>query len=394
MQTFRNAFNFLKKIWSIIMGAFPSAILFMGSDRHKHPVPKKPPPPPPKKPRILFLVKQRQLGPYSYSHGASGLLNSARFVTTMLERLGFDAKLVTCVDGNSVDKEVFDFKADIVFVEAYWVTPAKFAELQKLHPRVKFLVRNHSKPPFLATEGIAFEWTLAYMKQGVAVAFNSTESCVAFRNLATSHGIDGSLSLWLPNYYAYAEFEPARGKKAGTIDIGCFGAVRPLKNHVSQAFAAIEVADGRGEELRFHINATRIEGNGADNVLKSLRAMFAGTRHKLIEHGWLEHADFLKLMQLMNACMQVSFTETFNVVSADAVIMNVPVVGSPEIDWLHGFVKANPNDIEGICYALSCALTPNHEEKHKGLRMQRESLIEFNDVSESVWLDYLLPQNS
>lgn len=382
--------KFLKKTWSQIMGAFPAGVLILlNSNNHK---PKKhlPPPPPPKaKPKLLFLVKQRQVGPYSYSHGASGLYNSARFVVMMLAKEDFAVDIVTCVDGNSIDKEVHDRRPDIVFVEAYWVTPAKFAELQKLHPKVKFVVRNHSKPPFLATEGVAFKWTLEYLRQGVAVAFNSWEATAAFDALARIHGLSANDVICLPNYYAFDDFEAPRGKKPGFIDVGCFGAIRPLKNHVNQAFAALRVAADKNETLRFHVNATRIEGNGADNVLKSLRAMFEGSPHTLVEHPWLDHADFLLLMQKMNACMQVSYTETFNVVSADAVVMNVPVVRSPEIDWLRGFPEADPNDIDSIVASLNDALTTNNEARHASLRKQRESLTAFNESSADIWYDWL-----
>lgn len=74
----------------------------------------------------------------------------------------------------------------------------------------------------------------------------------------------------------------------GAIDIGCFGAVRPLKNQLMQAIAAISFARSRGLHLRFHMNGTRIEGGGP--VLKNITAMFARSPDaELVLHPWFDH---------------------------------------------------------------------------------------------------------
>jgi hypothetical protein len=70
----------------------------------------------------------------------------------------------------------------------------------------------------------------------------------------------------------------------GTINIGCFGAIRPMKNHLMQAVAAIEFAEKNNLILRFHINAGRIESNGS-NSLKNVKSLFGHIpKHHLIEH--------------------------------------------------------------------------------------------------------------
>ena len=120
-----------------------------------------------------------------------------------------------------------------------------------------------------------------------------------------------------------------KNNKKDTINIAVFGAIRPLKNHLIQAISAIQFANEEGLKLYFHINGTRIENNG-DPVLKNLRELFEGQeKHELVEHCWMEHDKFVELLQSMDICMQVSFSETYNIVTADAVNGLVPVVVSP-----------------------------------------------------------------
>jgi hypothetical protein len=50
----------------------------------------------------------------------------------------------------------------------------------------------------------------------------------------------------------------------------------------------------------------------------------------------------------MDIGLQVSFSETFNIVSADFVSMGVPIVVSGEVPWAPRFIKASPTDSQAI----------------------------------------------
>lgn len=122
--------------------------------------------------KILFILKQRQMtydehcNASQYSYGLStGLKNSVTFVVNMLNRAGIESKLETAVDNNCIDRMVKAYKPTHVVIEAYWVVPEKFDILQKLHPKVKWIIRNHSEMPFLSNEGSAIGWTLEYVKR-------------------------------------------------------------------------------------------------------------------------------------------------------------------------------------------------------------------------------------
>lgn len=280
--------------------------------------------------KILFLVKTAAEYGGSVMPSKAGLRNSARFVVDAINTFpGVDAFLMFCRDGNEVNKWLHEFKPQICIIEAIWVTPHKLKELIRKYPHIRFVVRVHSKIPFLAMEGNAVEWIKEYSKHAI-VSFNHIDTGNEFEKL----GIDNT---YLPNIYPAVEHRGCReiSKRNNYFKIGCFGAIRPFKNQLAQAVAAILFAEKHRAAVHFYINYSRIEQRG-EGVLKNLRALFEGTRHRLIEVEWLDHHDFVKLISTLDLCMQVSFTETFNIVTADCIASHVPVVVSEEINWLNG----------------------------------------------------------
>src|SRR6185312_14609414 len=267
--------------------------------------------------RLLFILKNRESGSYgSWAYSpcgeslSSGLSNSVHFLVDMLNDNGIDAKVVTVKDNNDIDREVSKHKPTHVIIEAFWVVPEKFDVLKRLHPRVTWIARNHSKSEFLANEGIAFGWLMEYMKRGVKIACNSTDSFNDILILAKTLDIPRwwDAVMYLPNHYPLHRFNEWEQwffdltdyRTSARIDIGCFGAIRPLKNHMNQALAAICFADSIKGHLHFHVNGNRIEGSG-EQILRNLRGLFDGLpHHHLVEHVWLGHAEFKKLVGRMD----------------------------------------------------------------------------------------------
>jgi hypothetical protein len=331
--------------------------------------------------RVLFLAKKGQT--YSDNYGctyfSSGLRNSAQFVVDMLKAHRVDVKFVQVVDNNDIDREVFQFRPDVVILEALWVVPEKFEVLRKLHPGVKWVVRIHSEIPFLAQEGVAIQWIFDYLRQpNVFVGFNSSRTLEDFDHLTYSDKL-----VYLPNYFPLGHprkhFPPFRK----SVDIGCFGAIRPLKNQLIQAVAAIRYAELMDKHLRFHINSSRVE-RGQD-VLKNLRALFENTDHRLIEHKWLTHSNFVHLVAQMDVSMCVSFSESFCIVAADSVSAGVPLVCSPEIRWASQFSQVEPTSVQSIVRGLfrvtagRSLVTP----------LNRRGLENYNRQSVTTWLKFL-----
>ncbi len=297
--------------------------------------------------RILFIIKKR----LSYgSYGVSfGLVNSAKFVADHLDRLsGVEAKVVEVLDNNAINREVSLYKPTHVIVEAIWVVPEKFQVLMSLHPLVKWIVRIHSKPAFIANEGIAFKWIPEYAKlskqypKRFELSVNNAEFA---RHLRGLYGVRVTYS---PNMYSNTWRDNYRWSIPGIINIGCFGAIRPLKNHLTQAIAAIAFAKSINKILYFHINADRVEQRG-DEALKNLRNLFKSQKNAyLVEHPWMPHKKFLEVASRMDIGMQVSLSETYNIVAADFVSLGIPVLVCPDIVFVPSTYYADPTSIDSI----------------------------------------------
>ena len=328
--------------------------------------------------RILFIIKKRS------SYGVSyGLLNSCRFLCNALDTLNCDCKVVEVNDNNDIDREVTRYKPTHVFIEALWVVPSKFKQLIPLHPKVKWYVRLHSNTPFISGEGIAIEWIVEYLALGVKYP-QFKVACNAEKLINDLEGSLGVKTVYAPNVYMPkddVENASVSTHSDNTIHIGCFGAVRPLKNQLIQAMAAIAFGKKIGKQITYHINHSRVEANG-EPTLRNIQALFAVSGNKLELHEWLNWHDFIKLVRTMDLGLQVSLSETFDIVAADFVYVNVPIVGSKEIEWLSPLYQANCTDSKDIVAHLEFAW----QGKPFGIQSaNRQGLREWNDAASEAW---------
>jgi hypothetical protein len=314
-------------------------------------------------------------------------------VVDALRRHGIIADMVDVEDNNSIDAQVTLYKPTHVIIEAFWVVPEKFDVLKSLHPTVRWIVRNHSNTPFLASEGIATQWVIGYLSRGIEVMSNSPAAQADLQGIAAACGLPESLLSYGPNTY------PDSGSTAitvstplfpatGPIKIGCYGAIRPLKNQLAQAIAALIFGDAIGRVIEFHINGSRVEGEGGQG-LKNIVNLFASSSSKagtLVQDAWLPHASFITLQASMNIAMQVSFSETFNIVSADAVMSSVPLVGSADIPWLGTYAQANPNSVTSMASLMLAIWNSSQTELYLRLNQQRRDLVSYVSESTAIWV--------
>jgi hypothetical protein len=343
--------------------------------------------------KVLFILKRREdYNAVVHNHQglSTGLFNSASFVNDMLNGNGVQSKMVVVPDNNYIDREVTAYRPSHVIIEALWVTPSKFSILQKLHPSVKWIIRLHSEMPFMAGEGMAMDWIGDYIEfRNVLIGVNAPrmmrETKLFLQTKNPSKNIDDKI-LYLPNFYPQEYISKSFDKNKDTIDIGCFGAVRPLKNHLLQAFGAIEFADSIGKKLRFHVNAGRIEMQGGP-VLRNLKGVFqhlSDRGHVMINHNWTHRDEFLKLCGSMDIGLQVSYSETFNIVGADLISQGVPLVGSSEIPWAVTAFTADPTSSEDIANKLKTA----YRFPWANVKANQWSLTRYTNKTIQVWAKY------
>jgi hypothetical protein len=343
--------------------------------------------------RFLFILKRREdfTADPSYSEGgmSTGLLNSAQFVHDMLIDNGIDSAIEVVVDNNDIDRVVTAHNPTHVIIEALWVVPSKFNELCRLHPDVIWIVRTHSQTSFIANEGIAMEWLIEYAKYpNVFIGINSPEFVRDVTVILFSTGVPNPKSkvIYLPNYYPAVVRKTANHPHINELHIGCFGAIRPFKNHLAQAIAAIELADLARIPLFFHVNGNRNEQKGDANF-KNLVALFdVNPNHTLVAHDWMPHDRFVELLSTMDLGMQVSFTETFNIVAADMIMAGVPVVASPEIAWMRTGL-CSPTDILSMVQALYRTWL----RRNDNVKSNSKGLVDYVHEAEVIWMNYINP---
>jgi len=342
--------------------------------------------------RVLFILKRREdYNPIKHSPTglSTGLFNSASFVDDMLKDMGIESNMEVAIDNNCIDRLVNKHKPTHVIIEALWVVPSKFAVLCKLHPTVRWIIRLHSEMPFMAGEGMAMDWLGDYATyKNIDIGVNAPRMLDEVQTyLKIAKGWTDSQTkqrvYYMPNFYPQEYQTKTLDKNKHWVDVACFGAVRPLKNHMLQAVAALKFARHVGKQLRFHINVGRIEMKG-DPALNNLRGFFqhlSDSGHQMIGHEWRPREGFLDLCKEMDIGLQCNFSETFNIVSADLISQGVPVVGSYEIPWATRWFNARPAESNEIADTMISTYD------HPGLNvwLNQRNLTKYTNKTKKIW---------
>ena len=88
----------------------------------------------------------------------------------------------------------------------------------------------------------------------------------------------------------------------------------------------------------------------------------------------------------MDIFMAVSFSESFAICPADALVQNVPFIGSPEIKFLDSWYQVDPTDINAIAEKLEFAYDSSFIGLH---RLNEWKLNKHNEKAIEAWLKVL-----
>jgi hypothetical protein len=235
-----------------------------------------------------------------------------------------------------------------VVVSAPWIPTIEWQRMTADFPGIRFAVNCHSNVGFLQADSNGVKLVREAMEVERAtwnfrVAGNSRKFC---RWVRDAYEVPCT---YLPNlYFLNSDHAPVRPLyQGGTLRIGAFGATRPLKNFMSAAAGALEVAARLRTDLELWVSSGRAEGGLG--ILDAVRAMVNGLPHvKLVEGGWQSWPKFRMTVRHMHLLMQPSYTESFNMVTADGVAEGVPSVVSEAIDWAPDHWKASIDDVWDI----------------------------------------------
>lgn len=273
---------------------------------------------------------------------------------------------VVCDNLDQMTWAVDKYKPSRVIFQALFATANDFAVLKSKFKNIKFFFHIHSDIPFLAAEATGMARLNEAKKHGIGIIVNSQNA---------NRAIPGSW--YLPNVYNKKFQDPKEiDPKKETIDIICGGSLRQMKNQLAQAMAAIDFADRAKLKLRFHCNMSRSEGG--EEVKANLKALFhTDQKHELINIGWLEHQDFINYCRTCDIGMQVSLTESFNIVAADYIAAGIPLVGSNQIPWIEDSCSNHESMVKKLAEAFAFP-TDNVLRNSVNLR-------KYNEKSISMW---------
>jgi hypothetical protein len=337
--------------------------------------------------KILFLLKEKQ---YSMSLVSYGLMNSAIPVAEHLRSIGCHCKIVQVVDANSIDHEVHEYKPDIVILEAVWVEAEKLNELMhiKQYRHILWIVRVHSNMGFLASEPHSIRVLKEY------IALDEKRLIISFNNDGFERAIADAWDYdfsYLPNIVKIYDNESNFSEEKNHMHVGCFGALRLIKNQCFQAICAMQAANALGKKLCFHVTPHFWGDSACDPILNALRYIFQDSKHELCVHNWMPLHNFLELVKKMDLGLQLSYTESFNIVTADFVNCGKLIIVSDAISWMPPSLRVSTTDYEEVVEKIVHVYKNRNNNTTKGL--QRRYLREYNDGAKRTWDTFIRKQH-
>jgi hypothetical protein len=272
-----------------------------------------------------------------------------------------------------------------VVVSAPWIPTPKMQAMLMAFPDVHFAVNSHSNIGFLMADpsGIkllreAGELALGY--HNFSVAGNSSKFVSAWEHMYGVH------TAWLPNLY---NVETARhvGHRTpwhkGVLRLGVFGATRPLKNMVTAVGAAVELSSRLKADVEIWMSSGREEGAG--RIPSAIEELTTGLPHvKVVKSGWQSWPKFRQVVRHMHLLLQPSYTESFNMVTADGVIEGVASVVSDAIDWAPADWVANADNVDDVARVAQRLLHDTH-----AVDEGQHALRRYVHAGLAAWREYL-----
>ncbi len=271
-----------------------------------------------------------------------------------------------------------------VVISAPWIAATDIDHLAAAHPEIRFYVISHSNVGFLQADPQA----IAILKQIVDLQMSSHNifaggNCETFCEWASDAW--RVPMVWAPNLYSTSEIFAYKDRfwTPGTpLRIGIFGANRPLKNQLTAAAAAVELAVRYGTPVNLILSSGRNEGAGD----AAMNELVAGVPNlTLTRTGWLPWPKFRQLVRSVHVVLQMSYSESFNVVTADAIAEGVPVVTGSAIEWVPKHWMADPDDAIDVA-RVADTLLRDRTSPHEG----RQALYKYIEWGWVGWQRLLL----
>lgn len=330
---------------------------------------------------VLIVYKQFKFTNSAGSHAGLGVaaLNNQK----VLRALGLRVDVEPTGDAAAIVASLERHPRTHLVISAPWVPTALLSNLCAQYPETQFYVVSHSNVSFLSADrdGVKLLRDAMNLETGTH-NFHVAGNCEKFSHwLRAAFGVPCAV---MPNnYYLDSHIRPPHGHEpsTGTLRIGAFGATRTLKNLMGAAGAALEIARDLRRPLEFWISGGRVEGGEAGVVLGAVQNLLYNVPGvKLMLNTWQSWPEFRQVIGQMHLLLQPSYTESFNMVTADGVVQGVPSVVSEAIDWVPDSWKADSDDVLDIAQHGK-QLLRDRDAAREGLR----ALIRHNQSGTRSW---------
>lgn len=322
-----------------------------------------------------------------------GLGVSAMNASKTLNSLGIATEILPLKDQHDLRKNLNLAKSNgvtytHVVVSAPWIATACFQQLCAMFPHTRFAMNCHSNVGFLQADsrGIELLREGLGLEAGVSnfhVAANSERLCEFVQSAY------GDPCLYLPNLY-YLDYltrhsRPNWTQTGGTLKIGIFGATRSLKNILTAVGAALIIHRQLKAQMEIWISTGREDSGEVGRILRAAKALSGNLPGvELKSAPWCSWPQFRKIVGSMHLLLQPSYTESFNMVTADGANEGVPSVVSEAIQWAPREWRADVDDVDDVARS-GIALLHDPRASINGINALRKH----NKDSVRAWIEYL-----
>lgn len=274
-----------------------------------------------------------------------------------------------------------------VVVAAAWVPTAILSKLCDDYPDITFTMNIHSNIGFLQADANGIQ----LLREGIQLEagkpnFHVAGNCAQFvESLIEGYGAPGT---YLPNLYFLDNISQQSRPlwDGGTLRLGVFGATRWQKNFLTAVMAGIIVCRNTKAETELYINSARVDGPEVARIMSAAQNMARGIPNfRLVPVPWAPWPDFRQWVDSMHVLIQPSYTESFNLVTADGASRQVPSAVSPAIDWTPQSWQCDVDDAPELARVI-VGLIKDPQAGRLGL----QALQQHNAQGMQAWTRYLV----
>jgi glycosyltransferase involved in cell wall biosynthesis len=313
-----------------------------------------------------------------------GLGVAAQKNAEYLNARGYDVTVVPAKNNIDVVEAIREHGFTHVVISAPWLSALDVDTMVRHFKDVQFAITSHSNIGFLQADPGALKLLRQYALiskevDNLKIGGNSVIFADWFSDI---YDVE---KLLLPNLYEVYKLEEPRCGCSKVLRVGTFGAIRPQKNVVTAAAAAMLLGRMTGRQVEFNVSTGREDGGG-NVILNAIRQMMIQVPNvELVERHWSNWHEFKRVVRDMDILFQMSYTESFNMVTADGISEGVPSVTSDAIVWVPDEWKAQGDNV------FSVAETAHRILKHRDGEVERgmKALKEHNERGLKYWEEFL-----